>query len=68
MTAIYFGILVLVLVCCGVFVVELDIKRATCSIVILLCFTTAAFYENQDYLKERKHIEWRSQFANAIVV
>lgn len=68
MTLLYFCILVLVLVCCGAFVVELDIKRATCSIVILLCFTTAAFYKNQDYLKERKRIEWHSQFANVLVV
>lgn len=68
MTAIYFGILILVFVLCGAFAIELNTKHAAFNIIFTLSFTIVAICANEEYLKERERLEWHSQFANAIVV
>ncbi|MDE7318061.1 MAG: hypothetical protein K2N12_10110 [Helicobacter sp.] len=64
----YFGLLLLWFLFCAMHADGCELKYALRDSAIMLCITLAVIWAIEQGRLERNHLEWRSQFANAIVV
>ncbi|MDE7255635.1 MAG: hypothetical protein K2N54_05595 [Helicobacter sp.] len=68
MTLVYFGFLLLWFLFCATHADGCELKYALRGSAIMLCITLAVIWAIEQGRLERKRLDWRSQFANAIVV
>lgn len=68
MTLLYFGLLLLWFLFCAISVDDCELKHALQVAAIMLCLTLIEIYAIEQVRLEHEQLEWRSQFANAIVV
>ena len=66
---VFFGLLIWLMFLCAVFAAEMDTKEAVCACALTLLVASSMLCGlEQMRLDKLKRLEWRSQFANAIVV